>query len=141
MSYTQWFEKHSQKHKQIVEKLLKQNFSQKQIIQYFEYNNMVINESAFGPLYKDGKKCHNMQDLNCYFCACPNFRFCDDGIKNIDNKIQFSFCAINSKDGKQAIYGSKIHQNCSACKIPHHKKYIDENFEYKWKKIMRKCSL
>ena len=141
MSYTQWFKKHSQKHKNIVEKLQHKNYTQQQIIEYFKYENMVIKEINFCPLYKDKKKCHNIEELNCYLCACPNFRFCDDGIKKIDDKTQYSFCAINSKDSKQSIYNTKIHQNCSECSIPHHQAYIQEHFEYKWEKIMHKCNL
>ena len=140
MSYIKWFEKHSLKHKNIVAKLLKQDFSKEQIINYFEYENMLKNEVDFCPLYAKGKKCHDMDELNCYLCACPNFRFSDAGIKHIDEKVQYSFCNIDSQDGKQSIYGDKIHQNCSQCKVPHHKQYIDEHFKYAWKDIMKECN-
>ena len=82
-----------------------------------------------------------MQELNCYLCACPNFRFNDNGIKKVQNATQFSFCAIESKDGRQGVYGDKIHQDCSKCGIPHHKEYVDKHFEYDWKKMMKKCAL
>ena len=141
MSYTNWFEKHSLKHKIIVDKLLKKEFSKEQIIEYFEYESMVKNELDFCPLYAKGKKCHEMDKLNCYLCACPNFRFKDDGIKYIENKTQYSLCNINSKDGEQGVYGDKIHQNCSSCKVPHHKEYVSKNFDYDWKIVMKRCSL
>ena len=139
MSYAKWFDKHSKKHKKIVDKLLKQNYKKEQIIKYFCYENMQKNEIDFCPLYKDNKKCHDMKELNCYLCACPNFRFNDDIIKTIDDKKQYSFCDINSKDGKQSIYGEKIHQNCTACTIPHHKEYIEKVFHTEWKVIMKEC--
>lgn len=141
MSYTTWFENHAQKHKNIVEKLVAKGYSQEQIINYFDFDNMVKEENDFCPLYKDNKKCHDMQELNCYLCACPNFRFDDDGIKKVADKTQFSFCDIDSKDGEQGVYGDKIHQNCSGCLVPHHKSYVEKNFNLDWKKIMKKCNL
>jgi len=139
LGYIDWFEKHYKKHKKIVDKLLQQNYTKEMIIDYFDYDNMVKKEIDFCPLYKDNKKCHNMQELNCYLCACPNFRFNDNGIKKVDDVTLFSICNINSKDGKQSRYGEKIHQNCIDCTIPHHKKYISEHFHYDWKTIMQKC--
>ncbi len=141
MAYKSWFDKHAQKHKTIVDKLLKKEFTQVQIIEYFEFENMVREEIDFCPLYKDNKKCHDMQELNCYLCACPNFRFKDEGIQKLDTKTQFSLCNINSKDGKQGIYGDKIHQDCSQCQVPHHKSYIEQNFDLDWKKIMKSVEL
>ncbi len=41
---------------------------------------MVEKENDFCLLYKDNKKCHDYEDLNCYLCACPYFRFDDEGI-------------------------------------------------------------
>ncbi len=139
MSYIKWFEQHSLKHKNIVDKLLKKGFVKDQIIDYFDYDNMVKNEVSFCPLYAKDKKCHDMDELNCYLCACPNFRFNDNGIKKYEDKQQYSFCNIDSKDGKQSTYGDKIHQNCSLCTIPHHKDYIYKYFEYDWKIIMKDC--
>ncbi len=141
MSYTKWFQQHASKHKRIVDKLLEEKFTKEQIIEYFEFENMVKNEPNFCLLYKDNKKCHDMQELNCYLCACPNFRFNDDGITKQDNKTQYSFCTIDSKDGEQGVYGDKIHQECSQCTLPHHKSYIEKYFENDWRAIMQNCSL
>ena len=140
MGYNEWFEKHAKKHKSIVDKLLAKQYTKEQIIKYFDFDNMVKEEIEFCPLYKDNKKCHDMESLNCYLCACPNFRFNDEGIKKIDSKTQYSFCDINSKDGRQGIYGEKIHQDCSKCGVPHHKSYVEQNFDLNWKKIMKKCN-
>ncbi len=141
MSYSSWFDAHAIKHKKIVDKLVACEKSKDEIIEYFDFDNMVKEEFDFCPLYKDNKKCHDMDSLNCYLCACPNFRFNDDGIKVVDNKTQYSFCEINSKYGKQGVYGDKIHQDCSNCQIPHGKFYVKKYFDYDWKIIMKKCSL
>jgi len=141
MGYTEWFEKHADKHKNIVTKLQKKSFTKEEIIEYFDFENMKVHEQNFCPLYAKNKKCHDMKSLNCYLCACPNFRFNDKGIKKIKEATQFSFCAIDSKDGRQGVYGSKIHQDCSKCSVPHHKEYVTKHFDLDWKKMMLKCTL
>lgn len=141
MSYTSWFNEHAAKHKIIVNKLVAKNYTKEQIIDYFDFDNMVKVEADFCPLYKDNKKCHDMQSLNCYLCACPNFRFDDKGIKKVENKTQYSFCNIESKDGSQGVYGDKIHQDCSKCAVPHHRSYVEKNFDLDWYKAMARCSL
>jgi len=141
MGYINWFETHAQKHKAIVDKLLEQDFTKEEIINYFNFDNMKKAEYNFCPLYAKNKKCHDIKELNCYLCACPNFRFDDIGIKKIKNKTQYSLCNINSEDGRQGVYGEKIHQDCSKCTVPHHKEYVNKHFDYNWKKIMNKCIL
>lgn len=125
MSYIKWFTKHNQKHKTIINKL--QHLSDDEIIQYFKFENMVINEPDFCPLYKENTKCHDIEKLNCYLCGCPNFRLADSK----------SYCDIDSKDG--ASIKSKdgfIHQNCSKCIVPHTEKYIKQHFNRNWEFIM-----
>jgi len=139
MGYSEWFEKHAKKHKKIVEKLQERGLDKEKILEYFCYDNMVKEEVDFCPLYAKNKKCHDMEKLNCYMCACPNFRFNDEGIDTIEDKVRYSLCAIDSPDGKAGVYGKKIHQNCSGCQVPHHKKYIEEHFDLEWKNMMQKC--
>lgn len=139
MSYKSWFDQHAKKHKTIVDKLLTKNYSKEQIIEYFDFENMLKKENDFCLLYKDNKKCHNIESLNCYLCACPNFRFSDEGIKKVDSNTQYSLCSIDSKNGRQGIYGEKIHQDCSNCTVPHHKNYVEKHFDLDWKKIMQEC--
>lgn len=141
MGYFSWFEQHAADHKKIVDKLVSQGKTKEEIIDYFDFDNMVKNEPGFCPLYAQNKKCHEMEKLNCYLCACPNFRFKDDGIKQIEDKMQYSFCSIDSKDGRQGVYGEKIHQDCSKCTVPHHRSYVEKHFDLDWKKIMQKCVL
>ena len=141
MGYTQWVQNHAEKHKKIVDKLLAQNYTKEQIIDYFDFENMKIEEKDFCPLYAKNKKCHDMDSLNCYLCSCPNFRYSDTGIQKIEEKTQYSFCNIDSKDGKQGVYGDKIHQDCSKCSVPHHREYVKKHFDYNWSNIMHKCAL
>jgi len=141
MSYTSWFENHAKKHKVIVTKLLKREYTKEQIIDYFDFENMKKEEFDFCPLYAKDKKCHDMELLNCYMCACPNFRFNDDGVQKIQNATQFSFCAIESQDGRQGVYGEKIHQDCSKCSVPHHRAYVVKHFKYEWQEMMQDSAL
>ena len=135
MSYISWFQTHGEKHKAIMDKLT--DLSDDEVIAYFQFENMVENEQDFCPLYKDNKKCHDMKELNCYLCACPNFRFNDNGFKKVGEKTLYSTCDIESKDGSQYFTDDAIHQNCSGCLVPHHEAYIKKIFSRDWFKIMK----
>jgi hypothetical protein len=139
MSYIAWFEAHAKKHRKIVEKLLACGMGKEEIIEYFVFENMVGKERNFCPLYSEGKKCHDLEYLSCYLCACPNFRFNDAGIEKVDGKTKYSFCAIDSKEGKLGVYGDAIHQDCSKCGVPHAKEYVVKHFDLEWKKMMQEC--
>jgi hypothetical protein len=139
MSYEEWFEQHAQKHQKIVEKLVAEGFTQEQIIDYFAYENMAKEESDFCPLYKDGKKCHDMKELNCYLCGCPNFRFNDNGFGTYNGIKILSRCDIHN--GSSIGRSGAIHQDCSKCTVPHHKAYISKNFDFNWKKVMKECKI
>jgi len=135
MSYASWFLAHGKKHKAIVEKI--SNLSDNEIIEYFRYENMIKKELNFCPLYKDAKKCHEIENLNCYLCACPNFRFDDKGFKELEKKTLFSYCEIDSKNGAEFRRDNAIHQDCSGCFVPHNEAYIKKIFSRDWFKIMR----
>jgi hypothetical protein len=139
VSYKSWFYEHAAKHKELVKKLLQKGYDKDAIIEYFEFENMVENEPQFCPLYEKKQKCHNIDYLNCYLCACPNFRFNDKGIEKIGDKIKYSFCSIDSKNGELSSYGDSIHQNCSGCDIPHLREYISDHFDTDLKKVMPNC--
>lgn len=134
MKYQEWFDKHANKHQEILKKLT--HLSDDEVIAYFRFDNMVEKEPDFCPLYKDNKKCHDYEALNCYFCACPNFRFNDNGIKQQEDKTVYSTCGIDSKDGAQYIGEDYIHQNCSGCLVPHKEKYIKQHFTRNWREAM-----
>ena len=138
MSYKKWFQTHGEKHKKILNKLI--HLSDDEVIAYFRFENMVQNEPDFCPLYKENKKCHDNDELNCYLCACPNFRFKDDGLRKENVKTLFSTCHIESKDGAQYISDDAIHQDCSACFIPHQESYIKKFFSRDWFEVMKHVS-
>ncbi|MDX9814043.1 MAG: hypothetical protein RBS91_05215 [Sulfurimonadaceae bacterium] len=137
MLYSEWVEEFAKKHKAIVDKLLAKGYSDDEIIEYFDYENMAQKESDFCPLYKEGKKCHDIKELNCYLCGCPNFRYNDDGIGSYGAYKILSKCDINNGTTK-GIAGA-IHQDCSKCTVPHHRAYVKKHFDYDWKKIMKGC--
>jgi len=141
VSYNNWLREHAKKHKKIVEKLLQDGLTQEAIIEYFDFDNMKTKEPHFCPLYAEDKKCHDMESLNCYLCSCPNFRFSDEGIETVADKTQYSYCNIDSKDGRQGVYGDKIHQDCSRCQVPHTKEYVKKYFDLDWSKIMSLCEV
>lgn len=139
MNYIEWFEAHGEKHKSIMKKL--EALSDDEVIAYFRFENMVEKEPDFCYLYKEHKKCHEMEDLNCYLCACPHFRFDDKGLSKEEDKVLYSRCSIASKEGAQFVSDEAIHQDCSGCTVPHHEDYIKKHFSRDWFSIMRKVKL
>ena len=136
MTYEEWFIQQGNLHANVMKKLTDKSVDE--VIEYFKFENMVKNEPDFCPLYKDNKKCHDMEDLNCYLCACPNFRFKMEGFeKTPDGKTLFFVCNIKSRDGSQYIGEDYIHQNCSGCIVPHRAKYIKKNFNRNWFEVMK----
>ena len=135
MSYERWFNSHGEKHAKIVTKLKEKNLSVDEIIEYFEFENMCQNESDFCQLYKTKTKCHELEYLNCYLCACPNFRFDDAGLGEYGNYKILSRCNINN--GSEFRHENSIHQDCSKCSVPHHKEYVKKHFSYDWFEIMK----
>lgn len=138
MSYLKWFDEHALKHKRIVDKLVKLDYTNEEIVDYFDYDKMIINEVEFCPLYKQNKRCHDMKELNCYLCACPNFRFDDNGLGSYNNHKVLSKCDINNGE-KLVTKTGVIHHDCSSCEVPHHKSFILKNFSLEWREIMKNC--
>lgn len=138
MSYKQWFDAHGLKHAKVMEKLT--HLSDEEVIKYFQFENMVIHENDFCPLYTENKKCHDAETLNCYLCACPNFRFNDTGFAKEEGKTLFSTCAIDSPEGDRFFTDTAIHQNCTGCIVPHSENYIRKIFRRDWFSIMKKVS-
>lgn len=139
MGYQTWFKEHGNKHKLIVDKLSEQGLQKDEIIEYFDFENMVDKEPDFCPLYSKNKKCHDINKLNCYLCACPYFRFNEAGFEKKNNKTVFSNCSINSKKGRLGEYGDKIHQDCSKCTVPHKEKFVAKNYDLDWFVPMTSC--
>ena len=79
-----------------------------------------------------------MEKLNCYLCACPFFRFDDNGLANYNDKKILSRCDINN--GEKLFCGDVIHHSCSKCTVPHHKSFVLKNFSLDWREIMYNCT-
>ncbi len=133
MTYGEWFEAHARKHAAVMRKL--ENRSMEEVLDYFAYENLSQNEPDFCPLFARGEKCHDMADLNCYLCACPEFRFDDDA------PVVKSRCAIDARAGKRFTYAGVTHQDCSECILPHTRGYIRKHFDRDWRTIMHHCDL
>lgn len=132
MTYTQWFNEHSKKHKSILNLINPK--TKDNIINYFTYENMRDNHNDFCLLYSTNTKCHDMQDLNCYMCGCPYFRFDDIGLEVSGNIVIYSKCIKNL--GSKFVSKNAIHQDCSSCEVPHNIKFINDNFDIDWSKMM-----
>ena len=137
MTYQEWYDNFADKHKKIVDKLRAKGMSKDEIIDYFDFENMVEKEPNFCLLYAEKKKCHDIEKLNCYLCACPYFRFKDAGFEVIDGNTKKSYCAIDAKDGRLGVWGDTIHQDCTQCTIPNHRRFVEKNFSYDWREVMR----
>lgn len=135
MTYKEWFDAHGEKHRAIVDKLLGRGFSDDEVIDYFAFENMVENEPDFCPLYAAPKKCHEIEKLNCYLCACPEFRFNDKGLRKEGSYLIKSECSIHN--GSTLGHENVIHQDCSQCTVPHHRGYIKKHFNADWLTIMK----
>ncbi len=145
MTYREWYDTHADKHAVIVDKLLAKGYDREGIIDYFDFDNMAEAEPDFCPLYAEKKKCHETEKLNCYLCACPFFRFDDDGLKSRNtehgtrNTTIYSECSIDAKEGKALCFGDAVHQDCSDCLLPHRRGFVEKHFDTDWRKIMREC--
>ena len=138
MTYAQWFTMHGNKHRELTQKLLSQGLLREEIIAYFRFENMVKKEKDFCELYATQTKCHETEELNCYLCACPNFRFTQNP-KHNEGKLVHSHCSIASKDGAVFEHENNIHQDCSGCLVPHHESYIKKGFDLSWFENMKEC--
>lgn len=139
MGYQSWFKKQGHLHKQVIDKLLQKGLSKEQIVAYFDFENMVKEEPDFCPLYVKNKKCHDIEKLNCFLCACPFFRFKEEGYEVMDGKTRFSDCSIHSKHGRHGTYGDAIHQDCSKCTVPHRENFVLKNYNTNWFEAMKDC--
>ena len=136
MTYMQWFESHATKHKAIMDTLT--DLSDEEVISYFIFENMKNKHPDFCPLYADNKKCHEMEELNCYFCACNHFRFSDEGLAKEGASTRYSLCHIDAKESCDFVSDDAIHLDCSNCEIPHKKSVIHKYFSRDWREVMHR---
>ena len=134
MTYLEWFESHAKKHEAIMKTL--DHLSDEEVIDYFMYENMQKEHPDFCPLYADNIKCHQMDELNCYFCACNHFRFSDKGLSKEGTKTRYSLCSIKAKEARDFVSDDAIHLDCSDCTIPHKKSVVKKYFSRHWREVM-----
>ncbi|SFV62201.1 hypothetical protein MNB_SV-6-371 [hydrothermal vent metagenome] len=139
MSYKKWYESHAQKHAEILKSL--SHLSKEEVIEYFDFDNMKIKHPEFCPLYPKDQKCHDIESLNCYFCACMHFRFDDNSIKVEGGKRVYSYCSIESKNSATFETKDSIHNDCSNCKVPHKAHVIKKYFDRDWRVVMQDCDI
>lgn len=137
MTYRQWHDDFADRHQEIVRML--EERSDEELIDYFRYENMRKRHPAFCPLYEEEERCHDMENLNCYLCGCPHFRYCDEGIDTVNGKVRYSLCAIEAREGKTFETDTAIHQDCSDCPLPHLHGFIKKYFDRNWGRIMAEC--
>lgn len=138
MSYEQWYKTHAKKHADILRGL--SDLSQDEVIEYFDFDHMKIKHPDFCPLYPKDQKCHNIERLNCYFCACMHFRFDDNGVDIEGDQTIYSYCSIESKNSAKYETTDSIHNDCSNCKVPHKPHVIKKYFDRDWEKVMSDCN-
>jgi Zn-finger protein len=99
--------------------LKKENISS--IIDYMSFKNRSKRDTSLCPQYKgkNPKPCHEVKDLNCFLCACPNYE---------SEKLEGG-CKINSKKGKFHYHKNLpkgMVWDCSDCNINHSPKEIEK---------------
>ncbi len=139
MRYFTWFVEHAKKHSILVQKLHHTGLTKNEIIKYFVFENMVEKEPSFCLLYANKQKCHDVPYLNCYLCACPHFRFNDEGMSRDGEVVIKSECAVASKKRSLFVHENIGHLDCSACTLPHTKTFIEKHFDMEWQVIMKAC--
>ncbi|NLC28631.1 MAG: hypothetical protein GX780_07660 [Campylobacteraceae bacterium] len=119
-SYKYWLNSHTIKKEKIVNYLRLKGLCSEEVVDYFVFENMALKERDFCPLYAKNQKCHDIEYLNCFFCACPHFVFKDEGLFVRENGIIVkSRCAINSSFSKVVLNEKEEHLDCSNCTLPH----------------------
>lgn len=118
MTFNEWVSDHDQKLWAVLEKL--KDYSAEEIVDYFDFENMKEQEPDFCPLYEMNTKCHNVEKLNCLFCACPFFDYSDNEPLGIsEDKKVMSHCNINSRFSSTYEFENNVQCDCSNCTIPH----------------------
>ncbi len=59
--------------------------------------------------YQQNKPCHNITNLNCFFCYCPNY----------DTSVKEGKCKINSQKAKYIDNHEGRILDCTDCDFPH----------------------
>ena len=97
-----------------------------EIIEHTSYDIRSLEHPDRCSYYSSGEKCHDLEDLNCFLCACPNYQ---------SGKLEGG-CEINSNNGKWHHHKNLpkgFVWDCTDCQTNHGpeevKHYIKENFD------------
>jgi len=135
MTYNEWSKDEVARRNTVITKLKAQEFSTSEIVEYFNFENMVKNEPNYCPLYATSTKCHDREKLNCFFCGCPYFTYSDKGISQRSQKTVYSKCELNAIKSSEFTTETAIHLDCSNCEIPHRLPFVHANAG----KIIKEC--
>ena len=86
------------------------------LIEEYDFESRKKSHSEECICYKQNKKCHNLEKLNCFFCFCPHY----------DIEKEKGGCKINSSKGKYIKQGDKEIFDCSNCDYPHKRNNVKE---------------
>jgi Zn-finger protein len=89
--------------KQLIEKRIDS------LIEEWDFEKRKKSHPEECPCYSLDKKCHDIEDLNCLFCLCPNY---DIGVKE-------GKCNIESPNGKHIDNHEGKILDCSDCNLMH----------------------
>lgn len=83
----------------------------KEVIDTYNYENQKKINPNGCICYQQDKKCHDIENLNCFFCYCPNY----------DRTVKEGGCKIDSPKGKLIDNHEGKIWDCSDCDFPHTK--------------------
>ena len=121
MTYKEWQEDFETKRYMILINL--QDKTDEEVYRYFMYDNMRQNHPEHCGLYVQGIKCHQVDDLNCFNCGCPDFEILEPPVALTNGCTVYSVCKSASRfaDNFQGDDSTEIHCDCSKCVLPHKK--------------------
>jgi len=120
-----YLEKWEEYHFKKILKELKQtniSFTLENILEIINQTSFLIRSEKYPnecPYYPERKPCHNVLKLNCFLCACPEYK----------KEKNEGGCGLDSKLGKWHYHpnlpAGKI-WDCSDCPTPHYPEYIKD---------------
>lgn len=97
---------------EFAEKLIKERI--KKLADAYDFNVRRMTNPEECPFYTNGGRCHDIEDMNCLLCLCPNY----------DRTVKEGGCKINSPDGKYTETVDGKIWDCSDCDFPHKKENV-----------------
>lgn len=113
MTFDRWISTHTKKKNKVLLKLIGK--TDVEIVEYFKWDNMVINEPKYCELYSTKSKCHNVDNLNCLLCGCPFFKVTPEAEQASTGVIEMSSCSINSKYKEIFSFTNDAGRVCTQC--------------------------